>query len=144
MAKKTLWDMVKADSTVDRNDCIDDEDYYDQVEELADGTVPYLFDGEVEEVVEDLNTEMGVGRLVIVESDNGDIERIDIKDNDFNSILSIVPNRGELEICAAPDIDMDEYEEEIKELVGDVSVVTNNDVDAALAHLAKQAKNYRP
>ena len=143
MDKKTLWDMVKADSTVDRNDCIDEEDYYDQVEDMADDTPVYLFDKHVSEVVDDLNTEMGVERLVVVEVSGGDVECINIMDDDFNPILCIVPNRGELELCTASGIDLEEDEEDIKRLVGDASVVVNDDVESALAHLAKQAKHYK-
>ena len=143
MDKKTLWDMVKADSTVDRNDCIDEEDYYDQVEDMADDAPVYLFDKHVSEVVDDLNTEMGVERLVVVETSGGDVECINIMDDDFNPVLCIVPNRGELELCTAQGIDLEEDVEDIKRLVGDASVVTNDDVEAALAHLAKQAKHYK-
>lgn len=143
MTQKTLYDYIKADSSVDKNDCIDEEDYYDQVEEMAEGELPYLFDSEVEEVVDDLNTEMGVERLVIVESSGGDVECINIMDDDFNPILCIVPNRGELELCTAQGIDLEEDAEDIKRLVGDTSVVVNDDVESVLAHLAKQAKNYK-
>jgi len=143
MPRTTLYDHIKADSTVNINDCIDEEDYYDQVEDMADDTPVYLFDKHVSEVVDDLNTEMGVERLVVVETSGGDVECINIMDDDFNPVLCIVPNRGELELCTAQGIDLEEDAEDIKRLVGDISTLMNDDVEAALAHLAKQAKNYK-
>lgn len=143
MAKKTLHDYIKADSSVDKNDCIDEEDYYDQVDELADSEPPYLFDGGVEEVVDAYNEEIGVERLAIEKTPNGDVSCINLMGDSFDPLLFIIPDRGELKFCTAPGVDLDEDKEEIERLVGDISAVENDDVEAVLDHLKKQAKNYQ-
>ena len=137
MSSIPLHDFVIADSTIDKDDFSDKEDYFEEVENYEDSPT-YVFSSEIEPHIEDLNNEMGIERFSTVPSEGvvgNCVSCIDILDDKGCSVISILPGKDELLVELSEGIDIDEDKELIESLVGDVSVVTNNDVDRALDYL---------
>jgi hypothetical protein len=133
---KKLYNHITAFSTIKRFEYDSDEEYFEAVEDYEDDP-KYVFSESVEDVVDELNAEIGYDVLELHRAKTGEIESISLINKDHSHVVEMIPHRNEINLQLADHIDINEDIDTIIDLVGDVSTLMNDDVGGLISYVSE-------